>query len=154
MKMELLLEGAYEQLYDIAYKGKIHPKEEFRCVSINDKNFKCDPTHDEFEQFSKHLQKKIIPLIKQQLDSKYLIHDISGEQGQLHPHLIIRRADFRTLDELECQNIEQTFAELLQKINTTPEKKNSFNSATSIFSSIPTASVESQANKDHYQQRI
>lgn len=143
MKMELSFDAAYEQIYDIAYQGVIYPKEAFRCVSINDNKVLIDREYDEYEQFSNHLTKKIIPALKPHMGTQYVIHDIGGEQGQIHPHLIIRRTDFNPLTTTDCAYIETVLNKAILKINSTPEKKVTFGEARSIFLKIPSEFSES-----------
>ncbi|MCL5271866.1 MAG: hypothetical protein M1486_00820 [Gammaproteobacteria bacterium] len=137
MKMDLSLDATYEQMYDIAYQGYVYPKEVFRCVCINDKKIIIDEEYDAYEQCSHHLTRKIIPALKPLMGAKYLIHDIDGEQGQIHPHLILRRTDFNPLTTTDCANIETVLNEAIQKINSAPEKRVTFGEVRSIFLKIP-----------------
>ncbi|KTD80534.1 hypothetical protein [Legionella waltersii] len=143
--MKLSLDGTYEQTYNIAYKGTVYDKESFLCVKINDKHFKSDPLKDEFTQFQSRLMDKIIPalskIIAQKLGknafrTQYVIHDVGGEQGQDHPHLILRRDDFNVLSPKDRLNITNLIMSAIEQINQKSLKQVQFDLSNSFFSTI------------------
>lgn len=144
--MKLSLEGSYAQLYDVNYKGTVYSAASFLCLIISDEKFKPDPIQDEFLQFQARLRGKILPALLKMINkslsanplkTQYVIHDLGGEQGQIHPHILMRRADFRQLGPRDKMNINHLITKAIEQINSKPVMQVRFDLVNTVFHPHP-----------------